>query len=166
MKINLDTFIISDTHFGHKNIIKYCDRPENHDEIMFNNWNKIVSDEDKILHLGDLTFKSNAYIDLKSLTGEKYLLLGNHDHKSHDWYAENGFQVVPKRLYFQHGDRRILFTHYPEDRFDIPWHVNIHGHIHNNSWVVKKENGRLFVNVSVEVMGYMPIKLRDILKEV
>ena len=165
MKPTLDTYIISDTHFGHANIIKYCDRPENHDEIMERNWWRTISIDDEVLHLGDLSFEKNSN-RVSRLPGKKFLIKGNHDHKSDLWYHEQGFTLMPKRVYFQQGPRKILFTHYPEDNFIIPWNINIHGHIHNNGYVTKEEKGRLFINVSVEVMDYTPTKLRDILKEV
>ncbi len=40
-------YYTADQHFGHPNIIRFCDRPfknvEEMDEILINNWNKIVS---------------------------------------------------------------------------------------------------------------------------
>ncbi len=167
MKINLDTYIISDTHFGHKNIIKYCDRPENHDELMFNNWVNTVGEVDTVLHLGDLTFNVGLLKpNFNILPGNKFLIKGNHDHKSNLWYHENGFEIAPRRVFFNNGGDRILFTHYPEDNFHMHWDINIHGHIHNNSYRVKEVKARKYVNVSVEVMNYVPVRLRDILKEV
>ena len=168
MKIDLDTYIISDTHFGHKNIIKYCDRPENHDEIMFNNWIKTVKNDDVILHLGDVTFKSRSYIPIGRLPGKKYLILGNHDKKSKDWYISEGFFIFKPFVW-----ERIAFSHYPlgsdidmyDDNGD-DWLVNIHGHVHNNEPKYKEHSGKKWINVSVEMMDYMPTKLRDILKEV
>lgn len=52
-----NTFVTSDVHFGHNNIIKYCNRPfQNSDEMditIINNWNKIVNPDDEVYILGD-----------------------------------------------------------------------------------------------------------------
>ena len=156
----LDTYIISDSHWGHHNIIKYCNRPENHDELMFDNWLKTVKTNDIVLHLGDLAFKSN-YMNFNALPGEKYLIKGNHDHKSNDWYEDNGFIIMPKRVFFNHEDKKVLFTHYPEKDF-WDWDINIHGHIHDRRKRLEYD-GRLYINVSVEVMKYTPVQLKYIL---
>lgn len=136
---------------------------------MFDNWLKTVSIDDTVLHLGDLTFNVGILKpDFNILPGKKFLIKGNHDHKKDHWYEENGFTVVtPEMVEFQQGPRKIIFTHYPETAVNYKWDINIHGHIHNNGYVVKlTESGRIYINVSVEVMNYTPTKLRDILKEV
>lgn len=163
MNIDLDTYIISDTHFGHKNIIQYCGRPEDHDELMIKNWWRTISIDDTILHLGDLTFKKD-YVPWKNLPGDKYLIKGNHDHQKDSWYKENGFTILPKRVFFIMNRQRIMFTHYPEpyEGFEH-WDINIHGHIHNNSYEVKRWGEKLYINVSIEVMDYKPVKLGEIL---
>ena len=51
-------YFISDTHFNHNNIIKYCNRPfksiNEMNQTIINNWNKTVKADDEIYHLGDL----------------------------------------------------------------------------------------------------------------
>ena len=46
-------YFISDTHFCHSNIIKYCDKPfkdaKEINKTIINNWNNIVNNEDIIL---------------------------------------------------------------------------------------------------------------------
>ena len=55
----MTTFFTADTHFGHKNVIRYCNRPfasaTEMDERLIENWNKIVGPDDLIYHLGDFT---------------------------------------------------------------------------------------------------------------
>ena len=81
-------FIVSDLHFGHKNIIEYCDRPttiECMDEWLINQLNKYIDENDDVYHVGDFTLK-NKNIDymlsiLKRLNGKWKFILGNHDHE-------------------------------------------------------------------------------------
>jgi len=91
--ISKESFIISDTHWGHKNVLKYepirLEISNQHgygsdvDTLMIDKWNENISEEDTILHLGDLFFKnkeSQFELDtLNSLNGNKLLLIGNHD---------------------------------------------------------------------------------------
>jgi calcineurin-like phosphoesterase family protein len=75
----------SDTHFGHENIIKYCDRPfkntdHMNDEIV-RRWNEAVSPNDIVFHLGDVALGKidNSLAQVSRLNGYKALVLGNHD---------------------------------------------------------------------------------------
>lgn len=113
-------FFTSDTHFGHSNIIKYCQRPfnsaEHMDEVLISNWNEVVSPQDIVFHLGDFCFGSDKeWIKiLQRLNGTKYLILGNHDLKKiansnqiKDYFADINMQmrvVVDKQ--------KMLLNHY------------------------------------------------------
>lgn len=85
--ITLDTFLISDTHFGHKAVMKK--EPlrklalQNSgfgvfDELSVYNWNSVVGERETVLHLGDLYF-DGGYKYLARLNGSKILVVGNND---------------------------------------------------------------------------------------
>ena len=85
LKLNsseVNIFFTSDLHFGHKNILKYCNRPwnsvEEMDEGLIQNWNNTVGKDDIIFNLGDFAFASNQrWRELISrLNGKHYLILG------------------------------------------------------------------------------------------
>ncbi len=46
-------YITTDTHFDHANMIKYCGRPENFNEIIWKGLEQIKNN-DILIHLGDL----------------------------------------------------------------------------------------------------------------
>ena len=75
-------YFTADTHFGHCNVIRFCDRPfasaEEMDEAMIQNWNDRVTGNDTVYILGDMFFRStNAEEILKRLKGKKRLIFGN-----------------------------------------------------------------------------------------
>lgn len=97
-------YYTADHHFGHSNIIRFCDRPFKNviemDETLINNWNNAVSDDDIVYILGNLVFRSekSASYYVERLKGTKHLVLGNHDHK---WIRNCNLQkkTLEKKLY-------------------------------------------------------------------
>lgn len=162
---DLSTWAISDTHFRHKNIIKYCDRPMNHDTIMEENWVDLVAPGDKILHLGDVQTwfgdTQGASDILSNLPGEKYLILGNHDKLERKYYEDHGFRIINPFVQ-KFGKKRVLFSHYPQ-MDAMGWDINVHGHIHNNPYPVGTNEFKDYRNISVEIVGYKPVTLDSIL---
>lgn len=78
----------SDCHFGHRNILNFCERPfENTKEMekaIIENWNRVVKPNEKVFCLGDFSwFHSRHEIKkiVNRLNGEIYMILGNHDKK-------------------------------------------------------------------------------------
>ncbi len=79
-----NTFFTSDPHYGHANIIKYCNRPfadtNEMDEAMIRNWNSVVKDNDDVYILGDFAMGNRPAPEIiKRLSGRKHLIWGNHD---------------------------------------------------------------------------------------
>ncbi|MGX2982927.1 metallophosphoesterase family protein [Helicobacter sp. 23-1045] len=103
MQISLDTFLISDTHFGQKSVIsREKIRSQiaahlgykNHFDLLVDNWNARISRGDLVLHLGDVYF-GNGLKYIKKLNGKKRLIIGNNDIKRFEklralgWMAKN-----------------------------------------------------------------------------
>ena len=77
-------YFISDTHFGHANIVKMCERPypdvEAMNEALITAWNERVHGDDTVYIIGDMFFRcSDPEFILKRLKGKKWLIVGNHD---------------------------------------------------------------------------------------
>jgi calcineurin-like phosphoesterase family protein len=162
-----EIWVISDTHFGHENIIKYCNRPykdsKEMDESILDNWNSVVKDGDIVYHLGDVYFnleKPSSF--LNKLKGRKRLVLGNHDNGK-DQNLLNVFQkIMVWKMFPEFG---LLLTHVPvhESTLDrgltenLRKLTNVHGHIHN-----KEPPSPFHVNVSVEMVDYTPINIEEL----
>lgn len=148
-------YCTSDTHFNHKNIIKYCNRPfrslqEMHYYII-RNWNSIVKPNDLVFHLGDFAMKYGEDIKtlVNSLKGIKVIILGNHDRpKKVDYWKDLGFtDVYTSQL--RMGN--ILFSHKPQT---IKTGLNYHGHLHNEPPFSDKH-----INYNLENHYYYPAQI-------
>lgn len=132
------TFFTSDTHFGHFNIIRYCNRPfetvAEMDEELIKRWNTVVKPEDTVWHLGDFSFymsKEKVTSIVKQLNGTIYLVKGNHDKKPNQWYRDCGFKEVYDRPVMY--NTFVLLSHEPQEFFCCGPYVNAFGHVHNSN---------------------------------
>lgn len=154
------TFLIGDTHFGHSNMLTFKKQDgsllrnfpciEAHDEYLIALWNKTVSPQDKVYHLGDVGFKGWTSLDrvLSRLNGTKVLIKGNHDGHKLSQYAQHF-----KDIRGSHVLDKFVLTHIPIHPDSVArWKANIHGHVHSNTLPDKR-----YVNVSAEVINYTPI---------
>ena len=124
-------WLITDTHFFHEKLTEIGERPPDFTELIVRNWQRLVSPEDLVIHLGDVALgKKPALKDLLlSLPGRLWLVLGNHDHESVSWYMDNRFSMVCQSVVF----RNALLTHAPANELPANATINIHGHLHNNA---------------------------------
>lgn len=112
-------FVISDLHFGHINILRYCPNRKYssiHDmeEDIIKRWNKQVSNEDLVFILGDITFNFNERtIDIfKRFKGRKIVIRGNHDKKPNK-LLDYGIELVVDELKFSIYGYTFIMSHYP-----------------------------------------------------
>ena len=141
----LRTWLTSDIHFFHKNIILYCDRPysdfKEMNEKIIAEWNRVVLPEDRVILVGDLSAglgQQHAELAeiIGGLCGRKHLIRGTHDHESDDWYLQCGFESIADWLL---EDGR-LFIHKPATDMNpevikicesLEYDIIVHGHIHD-----------------------------------
>lgn len=153
-------FIISDTHFGHANIIKYCNRPfadvEQMDKALIKNWNSVVSNSDMVIHLGDVGLGNKQYVKniLSQLNGRKILIKGNHDNWSDEFYKEAGFEYVSR--YPIIWNNFFMLSHAPLQLSETTPYFNYYGHVHNDE---KYRDAATSKCVCVERIGYTPLSL-------
>lgn len=161
-------FFISDTHFGHKNIITFKDKEgnlvrlfssiEEHDELMVQNWNKVVRPVDRVYHMGDCVINRRCLPILSRLNGRKKLIMGNHDIFHTKEYLKYFDEVIAYRIYPNLG---IIFSHVPihPHQLNERFKFNCHGHLHQN-----KIDDKRYINLCVEHINYTPIELEEIIK--
>lgn len=174
----VDKWVISDTHFGHSNIIKFTykgtDRPfrggfirrkednglekvkfrdiKHHDEHIVEMWNSLIKPWDKVYHLGDFGDISYA----KRLNGKIRLILGNHDDQMDKQEMVDSFDkiLVSRRFKTDFGVPTI-FSHFPlhpGNNGNESRLFNVHGHIHE-----KEIDDPWYLNVCVEQTNMQPL---------
>jgi calcineurin-like phosphoesterase family protein len=154
----------SDTHFGHKNIIKYCNRPfENTvvmDSVLIERWNKVVKPNDIVYHLGDFAFAKKERIAeiVRKLNGTIYLVKGNHDKESNEYYRNCGFKEVYDQPIIL--NEFLILSHYPMPFAISPIMINIFGHVHDTK--MYETFGEKHVCVCVERHAYAPISMEEL----
>lgn len=149
-------FFTSDTHLGHANIIKYCQRPfltateqqmladgvkftphestvKRHDDAIIDNINACVGKEDMLWHLGDFCWgsKDKARMYRSRIKCQHVgLILGNHD--QHD--TEYVFDTHDKFRSITYGNQEVFLCHYPMRSWNKSHHGVWHffGHVHGN----------------------------------
>lgn len=143
----MNTYFISDLHFGHENILKFertqFQTIEEHDDFIIEKINKTVKLTDTLYILGDI---GNAE-KIRFINGRKILVLGNHDRKCDNEYLTYFAEVHDRPVYYS---RRIVLSHEPIKVNDSV--LNIHGHIHG-----AKLDSKNHLNVSAAVINFTPM---------
>jgi calcineurin-like phosphoesterase family protein len=156
------TFVISDTHFGHKNICNFLrddgsklrpwTNPDEMDQFMIDKWNSVVQPGDKVYHLGDVVINRKAMSIMHALNGKKVLIKGNHDLFKLADYTPHFYDIRACHVL----DKCIL-THIPIHELSFGrFRGNIHGHLHD-----RRVPDR-YQSVCVEQINYTPVEFSEV----
>jgi calcineurin-like phosphoesterase family protein len=174
-------FFTSDTHWGHGNIIKFCDRPfkdvEEMNYKLIENWNKKVPQDGLVFHLGDFAWGgSDMWKNIRQqLNGEIILIKGNHDQKNMSSTAEQTlFKYSAWQMLIEVEGRKVLLNHFPflcyagvyRDPKGLVY--NLYGHVHSGPGKKGEDIPRLIhtfptqFDVGVDNNDYEPISWYEV----
>lgn len=164
-------YVISDCHFGHRNICKF--RPqfssvEEHNEYLFERIMACAGKRSSLWMLGDMFFDSEVLTKygepIRKNFGYTNIVLGNHDTDNTD-RAENVGHMwcMFNAVHGMHSKYGFWLSHAPIHPAELRGKRNIHGHVHSES--IRKEDGSIderYFNACCENIDYKPILLQDI----
>lgn len=168
-------FFTSDIHFGHTNVIKYCNRPFETAEVMdkeiVRRWNQKVSPRDDVYILGDVGLCPTDYLCkvLSQLNGNLFLVAGNHDkgHRKNDHFRKQFAWI--KDLYTlkvqdddaPQGIRRIELCHYSMRAWNKHGYGSwmLYGHSHGT---LPDDPHALSIDVGMDCHDFAPISYEEI----
>jgi calcineurin-like phosphoesterase family protein len=172
-------YFTSDTHFGHFNIIRICNRPfqdlASHDETIIEKWNNKVAPTDIVYHLGDFAYRcSSEYCAqiLRRLNGQIILIPGNHEKvlfETYKRYSEfknkiiicGGINYTNNSVVYEIEieKRKIILCHYGmrtwNGSFRGSWHL--YGHSHGNLPPLFKS-----MDIGVDCTNFEPLSFNEV----
>ena len=126
-------FFTADEHYGHANIIRYCNRPfassEEMDAELIKRHNAVVGPRDTVIHAGDFTLKNAAEAQkyIYRLNGQHIFIRGSHDY----WLDDGAHEIWEGKIEKQY----IVVCHYA---------MRVWPRSHHNSWqLFGHSHGRL-----------------------
>ena len=176
-------FFVSDTHFGHENILKFCKRPfssiEEHDKALIDNWNSVIGPEDTVFHLGDFCFGGfPKWKEIREqLNGHIILIIGNHDRRNLTAGAQALFDYVTYQMQITIDGKTVYLNHFPflcfahgtpELYSNDNLAFNLFGHVHSGPNSASDDNGRLQYlyptqyDVGVDNNNYYPVSWQKV----
>lgn len=183
-------FFTSDTHFGHKNIIKYSNRPfrtvDEMDSALIDNINETVPHDGVLYHAGDFAFGDADFIRsiLDRIACRVIFIDGNHDGEMRGdvrgkldplsarttrgtplpgikQKSVPGLELRVTDSDVPRGEQLIYLCHYPS----ITWNRAHHGswmlHGHCHGNLKYPFKGRI-MDIGVDPNGYKPVSYEDV----
>lgn len=157
-------YITSDLHLGHRNIIKYCNRPFNNvqemNESIIDIINNTVNVDDSLYILGDFAFRGKDPIEYRHriICKDIHIIVGNHDREKdfmkYLTQEENayGFSSVQSVKEIIHCNQRIYLSHYPHRSWPASHKGSwmLYGHVHSKLDHEDRTSTRLTLDVGVD----------------
>ena len=159
------TWVWSDLHLRHANIIKYCERPFQNapemDRALMTSWRTVVGPDDTVLNGGDVALAGSlgagGRTRIREAPGAKLLVVGNHDFGRRSGTLDAAGHDVATGILAVDTDPPMVLTHVPMEAVPQGW-VNLHGHVHNNEPLRTTPH----INVCVEQTEYRPVPLESL----
>lgn len=166
------TFITSDHHFSHANIIKYGNRPfasvEEMDAALVDKWNAVVGKDDVVIHLGDFTLgdAETARKFFLQLNGRIGVLnnFWHHDKRwilAGDYYSASGLAVnlLPPIMVLEDYNNPVVLCHYPLAEWDRKHYGAFHFHGHSHG--TYRAPAERILDVGVDCTAFAPITVEE-----
>lgn len=157
-----NVFFIADLHFGDANIMEYENRPfinvDQMNKELIKEWNAVAQDIDEVYVIGDFGGDGHEKEILSELKGKKYLVKGNHDVMSNEYYRNAGFSevydmpIIYEEFWILSHEPMYVNTNMP--------YANLFGHVHASP-IFKTYSSHHYC-VSAERIDYKPISLSEI----
>lgn len=174
----------SDTHYGHGNIMRYCQRPffvhnwekeklakeekfkvslesiANMNEELVRRINEKVRPQDVLFHLGDFAWHgldTCREFSEKIICKNRHLIWGNHDDAGMEEFFTSDYDQA---LVLLPSGAKMHMNHYPHDSWEAShrgvWHL--YGHVHgvSNSRRSKVPEWALSLDVGVDSNNFYP----------
>jgi calcineurin-like phosphoesterase family protein len=160
----MTVWFTADHHFGHTNIIRFCNRPfvdvAEMDEAMIERWNAVVGLRDQVWHLGDFAYRCSPnrvreiFGSLRG--GTIHLVRGNHDRKttlSLPWTSVQQYAEIVV------GGRLVILFHYGLRTWNRAQHgsLSLYGHSHGGL-----PRTCASCDIGVDVWDFRPVSLDEI----
>ena len=186
-----ELWFTADLHFGHANIISYCQRPflseeekakvaqdprgggnvsaetvQKHDDALLSAINERVGKKDTLWILGDFclgSFEKAAEYRARIQCRQVHFVRGNHDLSSYDELFD---QVIDQGM-IKHNGQKIWLNHYPMRSWDKAFHGawHLYGHVHGRLQEEDAAQQRLLVrDVGVDATDYCPVSFTELVE--
>jgi len=164
----METFVTSDHHFGHKNILKFqpnrnFDSVEEHNEQLIQRHNEVVKEKDHVYMLGDFIFGTATQADaiLKRMNGKKFFVFGNHDRPMYDERIQKHFEWMKNYHEMKLNGHNVVMFHFPIHSWNRMSYGSYHLYGHTHCQIPHLYHG-FSMDVGVDGSDCYPHNLDDI----